>query len=248
MASTDFTDNVTVVPAAWLDDTDKVTYAGLTSVAGTNTITATGPVGMAAYSTRDRFYFIPAATNTGATTINITGTAALGAKNIFQGGAALVAGEIRIGVPCLISYDGTQFNIVGPYSGGAVPGNIVGAGSIKSSSATLGVGYATGAGGTQTQLTSKAQTVVLDKITGEITTHNAALNLDTTVSFTLTNAAIALGDHVVIQHVSGGTVGSYTVTAVAAAGSATVYVRNVSAGNLSEAIVLKYSVIKAVTA
>lgn len=241
MASTDFTDTVTVVPAAWLDDVDKVAYAGLTSVAGTNTITATGPVGMAAYTTRDRFYFIPAATNTGATTINITGTAALGAKNIFLGGVACVGGEIRLGVPCLIVYDGTQFNIMS-YAGGILPG------AIKSSSGTAGIGYSTGAGGTQAQGTSKATTVVLDKVTGEITMFNAALNLDTTVSFTLTNAAIALGDHVVIQHVSGGTVGSYTVTAVAAAGSATVYVRNVSAGNLSEAIVLKFSVIKAVTA
>lgn len=241
MASTDFTDLVTVVPAAWLDDVDKVAYAGLTSVAGTNTITATGPVGMAAYSTRDRFYFIPANTNTAATTINITGTTALGAKNIFCGGVACVGGEIRQNIPCLIVYDGTQFNLIG-YVGGVLPG------PIKSSSATAGVGYATGAGGTVTQGTSKSTGVTLDKVTGEITMHNAALNTLTAVSFTLTNAAIAAGDYVSVQHVSAGTAGAYTCTAVAAGGSATVTVFNHTAGSLGEAIVLKFVVIKAVTA
>ena len=48
MASTEFTDNSTVILAAWLNDIDVVGYGHLTSPAGTNTITATGPVAMAA--------------------------------------------------------------------------------------------------------------------------------------------------------------------------------------------------------
>lgn len=122
------------------------------------------------------------------------------------------------------------------------------AGGLASSSPTAGIGYGTGAGGADTQGVSKATTVVLDTITGQITMNAAALNAATIVSFTLTNAAIAAGDHVLVQHVSAGTVGAYGCTAVAAAGSATVYVRNNTAGALSEAIVLKYSVLKAVTA
>lgn len=109
-------------------------------------------------------------------------------------------------------------------------------------------GYGTGAGGTVTQATSKATGVTLNRPTGQITMNNAALNADTTVSFTLTNSQIAATDLVLVQHVSGGTLGSYTCTATAAAGSATVYVRNVTAGNLSEAIVLQFAVVKAVTA
>lgn len=119
MASTNFTDNSTVIAASWLDDVDVATYSALSSVAGTNTITATGPVPMSAYATGQLFRFIPANTNTGATTINITpsGGSALGAKNIFNNGSALTGGEIKAGVPCLIYYDGTQFNIIGPYLG-----------------------------------------------------------------------------------------------------------------------------------
>ena len=110
-----------------------------------------------------------------------------------------------------------------------------------------GIGYGTGAGGTVTQLTSKATGVSLSTVTGEITLNNAALAAATVVSFVLTNTAIAAGDTVLVQHVSAGTVGAYTCTAVAAAGSATIYVRNASAGSLSEAIVLKFNVWKSVT-
>ena len=76
----------------------------------------------------------------------------------------------------------------------------------------------------------------------------AILNADTTVSFGLTNTSVAAGDHLIVQHVSGGTVGSYFCTAVCGGGGATIYVRNITAGNLTEAPVLKFTVIKAVTA
>lgn len=83
----------------------------LTSPAGTNTITATATPTPSAYAAGQAFEFIPAATNTGATTINIS---SLGAKNIFFNGAACAGGELVIGVPTRIIYDGTQFNILGP--------------------------------------------------------------------------------------------------------------------------------------
>ena len=126
MASTDFTDNSTVILAAWLDDVDVATYSSLSSVAGTNTITATGPVPMSAYASGQMFRFIPANDNTGATTINITpsGGSALGAKNIFFNGAACAGGEIQANMPCLIIYDGTQFNLIGPFCGGSVASKI----------------------------------------------------------------------------------------------------------------------------
>ncbi len=114
MATTDFTDGVTLSAAAWATDVDTATYSYLTGVAGTNTITATGPTGIAAYAATQRFRFIPANTNTGATTINVTpsGDSALGAKSIFWNGAACVGGEIRQSVPVEVMYDGTQFHII----------------------------------------------------------------------------------------------------------------------------------------
>lgn len=83
----------------------------LTSVSGTDTITASGAV--SAYAAGQRFTFIPAATNTGATTININ---SIGAKNIYAFGAACVGGELVSGVPAEIVYDGTRFQIIGAFS------------------------------------------------------------------------------------------------------------------------------------
>ena len=122
------------------------------------------------------------------------------------------------------------------------------AGGITSAGATAGIGYESGAGGTVTQATSKATGVTLSKVTGQITMNAAALAAGTIVSFVLTNTAIAATDVVYVQHISGGTLGAYTCTATPAAGSATIYVRNNSAASLSEAIVLQYALIKAVTA
>ena len=109
-------------------------------------------------------------------------------------------------------------------------------------------GYITGEGGTVTQATSKATGVTLSKKCGQITMHDASLAAATTVSFTLTNSTIAATDLLVLNHVSGGTAGAYLLNAQAAAGSASINVRNVTAGALGEAIVIGFAVIKAVTA
>lgn len=114
MTTTSFTNGVTLTDAGWFNDADTATYSHLTGVSGTNTIAATGPVSCAAYAAGQRFEFIPANSNTGATTLNITcNSVALGAKNVFSGGVACVGGEIAQNVPCLVVYDGTQFNIIG---------------------------------------------------------------------------------------------------------------------------------------
>jgi hypothetical protein len=109
-------------------------------------------------------------------------------------------------------------------------------------------GYITGEGGTVTQATSKATAVTLNKKCGRITMDSASLAAATTVTFTLTNSTIAATDLLVLNHVSGGTAGSYLLNAQAAAGSASINVRNVTAGALGEAIVIGFAVIKAVTA
>ena len=109
-------------------------------------------------------------------------------------------------------------------------------------------GYITGEGGTVTQATSKATAVTLNKKCGQITMNAAALAAATTVTFVLTNSTIAATDLLVLNHVSGGTAGSYLLNAQAAAGSASINVRNVTAASLSEAIVIGFAVIKAVIA
>jgi hypothetical protein len=131
---------------------------------------------------------------------------------------------------------------------GAWGGNFVKSGYIKSSG-TGGIGYATGAGGTVTQGTNKATGVTIDKPCGTITTHNATLNAATIVSFAVTNSCVAATDVIAIQHDSGGTLGSYTINpSTVAAGSFAINIRNNTAGNLGEALVLRFAVIKAVIA
>lgn len=121
--------------------------------------------------------------------------------------------------------------------------------SLTSTGATAGIGYATGAGGTVTQATDKTTGVTLNKVTGEITLNAAALAAATIVTFTLTNSAIAATDLIVTAHHSGGTFGAYTINAWATgAGTASIAVRNNTAASLSEAIVIKFAVVKAVTA
>lgn len=112
MASTVFVNGVTLSAASWFQDVDNVAYQYLSGVAGTNTITATGPSGLAVYAAGLKFRFIPAVTNTGATTINITGATVLGARNIFKAGMSLSAGDLTAGIPVEIVDDGIRFNLV----------------------------------------------------------------------------------------------------------------------------------------
>lgn len=120
--------------------------------------------------------------------------------------------------------------------------------SITSTGAAGGVGYATGAGSAATQLTNKSTTVAFNALCGAITMNNAQLDAGVIVSFTFTNTSIAATDVLVLNHISGGTIGSYSLNAQAAAGSATINVRNNTAGNLSEAIVIQFAVLKGVNA
>lgn len=111
-----------------------------------------------------------------------------------------------------------------------------------------GIGYATGNGGTVTQATSKSTGVTLNKLCGTITMNGAALAAATIVTFTVTNSTVAATDVIIVQHDNTGTTGAYTISAnTSAAGSFKISVRNNTAGSLSEAIVIRFTVIKAVT-
>ena len=94
-------------------------------------------------------------------------------------------------------------------------------------------------GGTVTQATNKSTGVTLNTESGQITMNGAALAAAAEVTFTVTNSKIAATDVVVACHGSAGTAGSYLVNAnTMASGSFKVTVANVSAGSLSEAIVI----------
>ena len=127
----------------------------LSSVAGTNSITATATPTLTAYATGAIYSFIAANTNSGAATLSIDG---LTATSITKNGSvALSAGDIQSGKMMLVEYDGTTFQLVNNivYGGSITNGNIVsltsplgvanggtGASTLTSNNVILGNGVA----------------------------------------------------------------------------------------------------------
>ena len=184
---------------------------------GTDVAVADGGTGLSSYTTGDILYASGSGT--------LAGLADVATGSVLVSGGAGVAPSWSA-TPSVTSLTAT--------------------GAIRSSG-TAGVGYTTGAGGTVTQATSKSTGVTLNKTCGTITMNGAALAAATTVSFTLTNSTIAATDLVVVQHSSVGTLGAYNFAVTPAGGSASIAVRNVHTASLSEAIVLRFVVVKAVT-
>ena len=165
------------------------------------------------------FLATPSSANLAAALIDETGTGA----NVFANTPTLVT-------PVIGAATGTSLSTTG---------NQVITGTGKQ-------GYAVGAGGGVLQATSKATAVTLNKSCGQITMNGAALAASTTVSFTMTNSTVESGDIIVMNHISGGTLGAYTLNASCGVGTADINVRNVTLGSLSEAVILRFAVHKVV--
>lgn len=88
------------------------TFDWLTSVAGTDTITASAAIGLASYAAGQCFRFVSAGANTGTSvTLNLN---SLGAKAVTKNGStALAIGDIPSGAVVEVVYDGTRFQLVG---------------------------------------------------------------------------------------------------------------------------------------
>jgi hypothetical protein len=175
-------------------------------------------------------------TNTGDQFTNTTAARLLGRGSAAGAGAAqelTLAGGLAISGTALTA------------AGALTPTSVASTGAVTSSSATAGIGYAAGSRGTVTQTTSKSTGVTLNSVAGDITLSAASIAANTTVSFVLTNSSIAANDTVILNHVATGTFGSYVLNAHGfAAGSCTIDVRNISAGALAEAIVVRFVLLK----
>jgi hypothetical protein len=218
----------------------------LTSVSGTDTITASASITPAAYAAGQTFRFVSAGANTGAATLNVS---SLGAKAITKNGAtALVAGDIPSGAAVTVVYDGTQFQLVAISGnvGTAVGTSLTTSGSILVNGASGLIGYNTGAGGTVTQATSKTTDVTLNKPCGQVTMNNAALAAGATAVFGINNTTVALTDTAIVNHREAQA--NYSVRGRCAAGQIVVAIKNETAGSLSDAVVVNFSVIKGASA
>jgi hypothetical protein len=119
--------------------------------------------------------------------------------------------------------------------------NIIGADFILAGDE---LGFTPAAQGAVTQATSKSTAVTLNKSAGAITMNNAQLNATTNVTFTLNNSKINANDVLVLSVSAGATAGAYNCwVSGKSVGSATITVRNISSGALSEAVVINFAII-----
>lgn len=119
-------------------------------------------------------------------------------------------------------------------------------GNLTSNAGALG--YGAGAGGTVTQVTSKATAVTLNKPSGTITMHNAALGVGAQVEFVLNNSFIAVGDKVFLQTTDSSLGFKYRVGCYfSGSGSCHLWVANATGVSLSDYLTLSFAVIKGST-
>jgi len=135
-------------------------------------------------------------------------------------------------------------DIDGGTIGATTPSTIVG----TTVYATSEIGYSAAAQGAVTQATDKSTGVTLNKSAGRITMNNAALAGNTAVSFTLTNNLVSANDTIIVNISGGGTAAAYTTyISSMTAGSAVVTLRNLTAGSLSEAVIINFSILHCLT-
>ena len=192
---------------------------------GTTTIVALTSAGVAVTGTMS---------TTGTTTVN-AGTAAL---------------------PAIVSTTGTAdtglwfpaADTVAASTGGTERLRIDSSGNVLVTSAA-GLGYGTGSGGTVTQATSKSTNVTLNKPTGVVTMNNAALASNTTVAFQCFNSTAASIDTVVLTPLTSLIDMSFYQywAAMNGPGSIVMYLRNITGGSLSDAVVFNFAIIKGAT-
>jgi len=266
MTTTTFVDGVTVIEADWLNDANSVIYNGTFQTNNVQLVTPT--LGTPASGTLTNCTGLPVSSGVSglgsgvATFLATPSSANLRAALTDETGtgAAVFATAPTITTPTLTApvlgtvasgnisaCTSTSMVLVTPNIGAAIGTSLNTTGNQTITGAGK-QGYATGSGGAVVQSTDKTTGVTLDKSNGQITMNAASLSAATVVSFTLTNSTIEAGDIIVMNHISGGTLGAYIFNASTAAGSASINVSNWTSGALAEAVVIRFAVIKVVSA
>lgn len=151
---------------------------------------------------------------------------------------ALTLGEAANAYITFVSTDGSEKV--------SVVKNLVGTLGITSIGPTSGIGYATGAGGTVTQITSRTTGVTLNTVSGNIVLFSAAGQAGAQ-SFTVTNSTVAVGDTIILNQKSGTDLYTTLQVTNVAAGSFKITFANAS-GTTTEQPVFNFNVIKGVAA
>lgn len=126
--------------------------------------------------------------------------------------------------------------------------NIIGD-SAQVTSPTKGLGYATGAGGAVTQITSASTGVTLNKVCGQITTVALTTAAAAEQVFTVTNSTVDANDVVVVSTTYDGAGTIVVSTKRVVAGAFDIVIANLHASAaLNAAVVVNFTVIKSVAA
>jgi hypothetical protein len=128
---------------------------------------------------------------------------------------------------------------------GAATGTSLAVTGAVTSSGTAGVGYATGAGGTVTQGSSRTTGVTINKRCGAITMFSAAGSA-TAATFTVTNSTVGANDVIILNQASGTNLYDLLVTAVSAGSFNITFLTTV--GTATDAPVINFAVIDGVSA
>ena len=122
-------------------------------------------------------------------------------------------------------------------------------GAVLSTSATAGSGYATGAGGAVTQITSAATGVTLSKPTGQITTVALTTAATAEEEFVVTNTLVAATDVIALSTTYAGAGTPMLSVRAVGSGVFTITITNVHATlALNAVMVINFAIIKSVAA
>lgn len=155
-------------------------------------------------------------------------------------GAATSAAEISLAGG--LAFSGTTLTAAGALT----PTSIASSGAVTSS-AVSGIGYAAGAGGAVTQLTSRTTGVTLNKASGAITLFSTTTTAGQVTTFTVTNSSVVATDTINLGVKSGTGVYLALVTAVGG-GTFNISVHTPAAVGTAEAPVINFALVKAVAA
>lgn len=122
-------------------------------------------------------------------------------------------------------------------------------GNLLLTSGTGALGYGAGAGGSVTQLTSKSTNVTLNKPSGRIIMNNEALAAGVAVYFNLYNSIVGANDTIIINmDRTTGDLGKYKIEYNVISGIVLIKLTNQAYDSYSDALVLKFTVIKGANA
>jgi len=181
-------------------------------------------------------------TTTGPHRLTVNSGSATTIAQFTSTGTSAYLGLTNSGASAYIGADNTgAFQVQTPGSAYSAKLTIDASGNLTLSAGAMG--YGTGAGGTVTQATSKATAVTLNKPSGAVTMHNAALAAGASVLFDLYNTFFGSYDVAVLTCTSWSIF--YRVeTANSGTGSIGIRVTNTDSVSRSDPLVINFAIIK----